>query len=216
VPLEKEQRLVYGISLDLLQPATLLSGRHVHASTWTESQVGVTRRPSSDGRASRGKRRRRVFVNAFLEANPRPGKNGLAPTMEASERHHSRDRAVRCRPRANRARLQKTGQHGAALMATAVGRNEPSHALERQRQTSTGRRRSRARATPPPSSGASRFLTTAVEADQTRRLLCLDRPTGRILWDREVLKAPLERRHERTVTPVRLPPPMASTCGCRS
>ena len=39
------------------------------------------------------------------------------------------------------------------------------------------------------------FLTTALEKDQQRQLLCLDRDTGKILWQRDVLKAPLERKH---------------------
>jgi len=41
------------------------------------------------------------------------------------------------------------------------------------------------------------FITTAVESDQSRRLICLNRLDGKPLWEREVLKAPLEQRHER-------------------
>ena len=41
------------------------------------------------------------------------------------------------------------------------------------------------------------FVTTAVESDQSRRLICLSRIDGKPLWEREVLKAPLENRHER-------------------
>ena len=41
------------------------------------------------------------------------------------------------------------------------------------------------------------FVTTAVESDQTRRLICLNRIDGKPIWDREVLKAPREDRHER-------------------
>src|SRR5688500_8087011 len=41
------------------------------------------------------------------------------------------------------------------------------------------------------------FLTTALEADQKRILLCLNRLDGSVRWEREVLRAPLEQRHER-------------------
>jgi len=41
------------------------------------------------------------------------------------------------------------------------------------------------------------FLTTALEADQKRILLCLNRLDGNVRWEREVLRAPLEQRHER-------------------
>lgn len=41
------------------------------------------------------------------------------------------------------------------------------------------------------------FLTTAVEPSQTRVLLCLSRLTGETIWQRDVLKAPLEPKHER-------------------
>jgi hypothetical protein len=39
------------------------------------------------------------------------------------------------------------------------------------------------------------FVTTAIEKEQLRQLLCLDRDSGKILWQRDVLKAPLERKH---------------------
>lgn len=39
------------------------------------------------------------------------------------------------------------------------------------------------------------FLTTCLEDTQQRLLLCLDRVTGKLLWQREVLKAPLEQKH---------------------
>jgi hypothetical protein len=74
VPLEKEQRLVYAITLDLLQPAVLASGQRVHASTWSECQAGITRRPSPDDLRAVVKDVAGVFVNAYLEANPRPEK----------------------------------------------------------------------------------------------------------------------------------------------
>ena len=41
------------------------------------------------------------------------------------------------------------------------------------------------------------FLTTATESDQKRSLLCLNRADGKTIWEREVLRAPLEHRHER-------------------
>ena len=41
------------------------------------------------------------------------------------------------------------------------------------------------------------FVTTALEADQKRILLCLNRLDGKTIWSREVLRAPLEQRHER-------------------
>lgn len=41
------------------------------------------------------------------------------------------------------------------------------------------------------------FLTTAIEADGTRRLICLNRLDGKTLWERDVLKGPLEARHDR-------------------
>jgi outer membrane protein assembly factor BamB len=40
------------------------------------------------------------------------------------------------------------------------------------------------------------FLVSALEERQERILLCLDRRTGRTLWQRTVLKAPLEQIHE--------------------
>ena len=40
------------------------------------------------------------------------------------------------------------------------------------------------------------FLTTALEAEQQRVLLCLDRRTGRTLWQRVVVTSPLEQKHD--------------------
>jgi outer membrane protein assembly factor BamB len=39
------------------------------------------------------------------------------------------------------------------------------------------------------------FLTACIEKEQKRILLCLDRATGKELWRRVVLKAPLEKKH---------------------
>jgi len=39
------------------------------------------------------------------------------------------------------------------------------------------------------------FITTCLEKEQKRLLLCLDRRTGKILWQRTVLTAPLEPKH---------------------
>jgi outer membrane protein assembly factor BamB len=39
------------------------------------------------------------------------------------------------------------------------------------------------------------FVTTCLEKEQQRLLLCLDRPSGRVLWQRVVLTAPLEPLH---------------------
>jgi outer membrane protein assembly factor BamB len=39
------------------------------------------------------------------------------------------------------------------------------------------------------------FLTTCVEEEEKRMLLCLDRSDGRLLWQREVLKSKLEPKH---------------------
>ncbi len=39
------------------------------------------------------------------------------------------------------------------------------------------------------------FLTSCIEAKQQRILLCLDRGTGNILWQRVVATTPLERKH---------------------
>lgn len=39
------------------------------------------------------------------------------------------------------------------------------------------------------------FLTTAIEEKRQRLLLCLDRTTGQILWQKVVLEAPLEKKH---------------------
>ncbi len=47
----------------------------------------------------------------------------------------------------------------------------------------------------PAISGPRIFLTTCIEADQKRLLLCLDRATGKELWRQEVVKAPLEKKH---------------------
>ena len=40
------------------------------------------------------------------------------------------------------------------------------------------------------------FLTTALEKEQTRVLLCLDRRTGRRLWEKTVVTSPLEKKHD--------------------
>src|SRR5688572_18766646 len=39
------------------------------------------------------------------------------------------------------------------------------------------------------------FVTACLEAGQKRMLYCLDRSNGKPLWEREVLVAPLERKH---------------------
>src|SRR4051794_38156351 len=39
------------------------------------------------------------------------------------------------------------------------------------------------------------FLTTCLEKQDKRLLLCLDRRTGKERWSREVLTSPLERKH---------------------
>src|SRR5438105_3823883 len=39
------------------------------------------------------------------------------------------------------------------------------------------------------------FLTTCLEPEQKRLLLCLNRSDGKIVWQREVLSATLERKH---------------------
>lgn len=39
------------------------------------------------------------------------------------------------------------------------------------------------------------FVTTCLEKERKRLLLCLDRRSGKILWEREVLTAPLEKIH---------------------
>ncbi len=40
------------------------------------------------------------------------------------------------------------------------------------------------------------FVTTCLEEKQKRMLLCLDRHTGKTLWEREVLAAELEKKHK--------------------
>jgi outer membrane protein assembly factor BamB len=40
------------------------------------------------------------------------------------------------------------------------------------------------------------YLTTALEKEQQRVLLCLDRRTGKTLWERAVVKSPLEQKHD--------------------
>ena len=49
------------------------------------------------------------------------------------------------------------------------------------------------------------FLTTCLESEQKRVLLCLSRLDGHLLWQREVLSAALEKKHQRngyaTATP---------------
>src|SRR5678815_850659 len=40
------------------------------------------------------------------------------------------------------------------------------------------------------------FLTTAIEQEQRRVLLCLDRRTGKTLWERVVVTSPLEKKHD--------------------
>lgn len=40
------------------------------------------------------------------------------------------------------------------------------------------------------------FVTTCLEGDQERMLLCIDRSSGKILWQREVVKSPLEHKNK--------------------
>jgi outer membrane protein assembly factor BamB len=40
------------------------------------------------------------------------------------------------------------------------------------------------------------FVTSCVDGDGQRLLLCLDRRDGKVLWEREVLRAPLEKKHK--------------------
>jgi outer membrane protein assembly factor BamB len=40
------------------------------------------------------------------------------------------------------------------------------------------------------------FLTTALEQEQKRVLLCLDRRNGKMLWERVVVTSPLEKKHD--------------------
>lgn len=40
------------------------------------------------------------------------------------------------------------------------------------------------------------FLTTAIEESQERVLLCLNRKDGKILWQKSVVKSPLEKKHK--------------------
>src|SRR5687767_5495670 len=40
------------------------------------------------------------------------------------------------------------------------------------------------------------FLTTAIEDQQKRLLICFDRRSGKTLWERHVLSAPLEGKHD--------------------
>jgi outer membrane protein assembly factor BamB len=39
------------------------------------------------------------------------------------------------------------------------------------------------------------FLVSCLEQEQDRVLICLDRETGKTLWQRSVLKSPLEKKH---------------------
>lgn len=39
------------------------------------------------------------------------------------------------------------------------------------------------------------FLTTCIEEEQRRELLCIDRTSGRTLWSKTVLQSPLEKKH---------------------
>src|SRR5262245_44328764 len=39
------------------------------------------------------------------------------------------------------------------------------------------------------------FVTTCLLKEQKRLLLCLDRVSGKVLWEREVLESPLEKKH---------------------
>jgi len=39
------------------------------------------------------------------------------------------------------------------------------------------------------------FLASCLESEADRRLICLDRRNGQILWQRSVLKSPLEKKH---------------------
>src|SRR4051794_3950922 len=40
------------------------------------------------------------------------------------------------------------------------------------------------------------FLTTALEQERQRVLLCLDRRTGKTLWQKIVVTSPLEQKHD--------------------
>src|SRR3954452_20306191 len=39
------------------------------------------------------------------------------------------------------------------------------------------------------------FLNTAIERENRRVLMCLARSTGRVIWQRDVLVSPLEKKH---------------------
>src|SRR5881397_570287 len=39
------------------------------------------------------------------------------------------------------------------------------------------------------------FTVTCVPETEERRLLCLDRPSGKMLWQQSVVKSPLEKKH---------------------
>src|SRR5205823_4387536 len=39
------------------------------------------------------------------------------------------------------------------------------------------------------------FVTTCLIKEQKRVLICIDRPTGKIVWQRDVVESPLEKRH---------------------
>ena len=43
--------------------------------------------------------------------------------------------------------------------------------------------------------GQKVFLTTAIEEKRQRVLMCLDKKTGEVLWQKDVLEAPLEKKH---------------------
>lgn len=43
--------------------------------------------------------------------------------------------------------------------------------------------------------GGKIFLNTCLEKDNRRVLMCLDRNDGKVIWQRDVLSAPLERKH---------------------
>src|SRR5688572_8612376 len=40
------------------------------------------------------------------------------------------------------------------------------------------------------------FVTTCLQDKEQRALLCLDRRTGKVLWERLVVTTPLERKHK--------------------
>ncbi len=105
----------------------------------------------------------------------------------------------------------RTGPTGVArgAMAPVTRRTFRPSGMARRARISRGRSSSRAAAIARRCVDDRIFVTVCVEASSERVLLCLDRLTGKKLWQTTVLSTPLEKKHHLNSFSSSTPPPMA-------